>query len=531
MILSFVSIAVLPLIVVITLIMNQVQAQTINQITNQLESVADLKTSLLYRWLGDATLSMRFIQSQDTNASLVELLSAGQTAGEQERAVDQLLRGAIDSQPSQDRNSLHFERFFVYDAEGRVLAASDPAVIGQVVNRQPYFAKSLAGEITHPPFYTARDNMLTMVITLPVRDAGEQVIGALAGELDLAIIGEIMLERSGLGESGETYLVSSESNYMLTPSRFAGYPQNRAYYSEGINSGLAKRSGSGVYDDYRSPAVPVIGVYRWIPELQAVFLAEIDQQEALAVYRDTASLVFVLALAAALLAAGAGFYVATRFSGPITELTRTAARIAEGELDHRATIDDQSEIGVLAMAFNRMSDRLRQTLSGLEQRVSERTADLAQANLEAQRALTELKTTLSERDQLSASIREISSPVIPVIEGVLVLPLIGAIDSQRATMLTGRLLEAIERHHAEIAIIDVTGVPIIDTQVARALLDTASATRLVGATPILVGVRPELAQTIVGLGLDLSTLITLADLQSGVRYAISLRGKRAPIVR
>jgi rsbT co-antagonist protein RsbR len=117
-------------------------------------------------------------------------------------------------------------------------------------------------------------------------------------------------------------------------------------------------------------------------------------------------------------------------------------------------------------------------------------------------------------------VRDLSSPIIPVLDGILVMPLIGVIDPQRATVLIDTLLRGIEHHRASIVILDVTGVPIIDTQVARTLINAARTVKLLGTKTILVGLRPELAQTIVGLGLDLTELISQADLQSGVKYAM-----------
>jgi rsbT co-antagonist protein RsbR len=134
-----------------------------------------------------------------------------------------------------------------------------------------------------------------------------------------------------------------------------------------------------------------------------------------------------------------------------------------------------------------------------------------------------LREAVTVREQLSATVRELASPIVPVLDGILVMPLVGEIDSQRAAMLTETLLGGIERHHASVVILDVTGVPLIDTQVAQTLLDAARAVKLLGTQTILVGLRPELAQTIVGLGLDLTGLITQADLQSGVSYAIAQR--------
>jgi rsbT co-antagonist protein RsbR len=181
---------------------------------------------------------------------------------------------------------------------------------------------------------------------------------------------------------------------------------------------------------------------------------------------------------------------------------------------------------VLARTFNEMAGELEQTQAGLERRVAERTAELAQANAEAKQALGELQQALTARDQLSAAIRDISSPVVPVLPGIVIMPLIGAIDTERASIITSTLLTALERQRAEVAILDVTGVPLVDTQVAQVLINTASAARLLGVETILVGLRPELAQTIVGLGVELRGLQTRADLADGVLYALKQRERR-----
>lgn len=152
----------------------------------------------------------------------------------------------------------------------------------------------------------------------------------------------------------------------------------------------------------------------------------------------------------------------------------------------------------------------------LEQHVAERTAKL-------QQALDELREAVAVREGLAATVRELSSPVVPVLEGVLVMPLIGVIDSRRASLLVSSMLHAIEQNRATYVIIDVTGVPIVDTQVARVLLEAATAARLLGASAILCGLRPELAQTIVGLGLNLSQLETHVDLRSALTYAMGQR--------
>src|SRR5262249_39001677 len=125
------------------------------------------------------------------------------------------------------------------------------------------------------------------------------------------------------------------------------------------------------------------------------------------------------------------------------------------------------------------------------------------------------------------TIQQMSVPVVPIADGVLMLPLIGALDSQRAALLTERLLEAIQRERACIVMIDITGVPIVDTHVAGARLRAAQAVRLLGHGLVLVGIRAEIAQTVVGLGLDLSHITSRRDLRSGLAYAL---GNQHPAV-
>ena len=237
-------------------------------------------------------------------------------------------------------------------------------------------------------------------------------------------------------------------------------------------------------------------------------------------------LALLVAVPIVLVMALAAWAIARYTAGPLETLTRAAAAFGRGDLGAPVQVRRGGELGELADALRAMARDLRfsgeqiETYSqGLEQRVADRTADL-------EGALTDLRASIDEREQLSAAIQELSSPVLPVLEGILVMPLVGAIAGERANLLVSSLLHAIEQHRADFVIMDVTGVPIVDTQVAKALLRAADAARLLGTQTILVGLRPELAQTIVGLGLDLSALVAQADLRSGVVYAMRQRRGR-----
>ncbi|HWD88026.1 MAG TPA: STAS domain-containing protein [Mucilaginibacter sp.] len=119
-------------------------------------------------------------------------------------------------------------------------------------------------------------------------------------------------------------------------------------------------------------------------------------------------------------------------------------------------------------------------------------------------------------------ITEISTPVIRVWDGILALPIIGTLDSARTQVVMESLLVEIVESNSSVAILDISGVPTVDSLVAQHLLKTVSATRLMGAECIISGIRPEIAQTIVHLGIDLSDIVTKASLASALQYSFRL---------
>jgi rsbT co-antagonist protein RsbR len=127
------------------------------------------------------------------------------------------------------------------------------------------------------------------------------------------------------------------------------------------------------------------------------------------------------------------------------------------------------------------------------------------------------------REQQEA-IRVLSTPVLQVRERLLILPIIGVIDPQRARQLTEQLLRGIRTNRAKVVVIDITGVPVMDANVANHLVQTVEATRLLGATVIITGLSPEIAQTLVTIGVDLGKMYTVGDLQGGIEEAERLLG-------
>ena len=176
-------------------------------------------------------------------------------------------------------------------------------------------------------------------------------------------------------------------------------------------------------------------------------------------------------------------------------------------------IDRRDELGILANMINRVAKELRNS----------RRRD-AEQRRELEQRLAELHGAYATQHQLLATIKELSTPVLSIYEGVLLLPVVGFLHSARAAHIIGALLEKISATSAQVLILDITGVPTIDTQVANVLLQAARAAALLGSRVILCGISPEVAQVVVSLGIDLSTLRPSSDLQSALQQALQLVG-------
>jgi rsbT co-antagonist protein RsbR len=131
--------------------------------------------------------------------------------------------------------------------------------------------------------------------------------------------------------------------------------------------------------------------------------------------------------------------------------------------------------------------------------------------------------------QQQDAIRELSTPVLQVRERLLILPIIGVIDPQRARQLTEQLLRGIRTNRARVVVIDLTGVAAMDATVANHLVQTVEASRLLGATIIVTGLSPEIAQTLVTIGVDLGKMNTVGDLQGGIEEAERLLGYKVAL--
>ncbi|WP_321372819.1 STAS domain-containing protein [uncultured Draconibacterium sp.] len=193
----------------------------------------------------------------------------------------------------------------------------------------------------------------------------------------------------------------------------------------------------------------------------------------------------------------------------IEHIEDVLSSVAAGDLDVRIEAEIEDDLTGVEEAINILIEDLTYELKQSKQMREELEEKLSK--IEEQQ-----KTILRQQDDLL----ELSSPVSKVWDNILILPVIGTLDSQRAQIMMENLLQKIVDTGCTMSILDITGVPTVDTQVANHLLKTVTSARLLGADCIISGISPAIAQTIVHLGIDLSVIRTKATLQDAMIYAM-----------
>jgi len=203
----------------------------------------------------------------------------------------------------------------------------------------------------------------------------------------------------------------------------------------------------------------------------------------------------------------------------INRIEDVLASVAAGDMDARINSEVDDDLSGIEAALDLLIDDLTDELRERE-RMQKEVEDKLLKIQEQQKTIY----------QQQADLLELSSPVSKVWDNVLILPVIGTLDSQRTQIMMENLLEKIVETGCTISILDITGVPTVDTQVANHLLKTVTSARLLGADCIISGISPAIAQTIVHLGIDLSGIKTKATLQDAMIYAMK-QNKRSENIK
>lgn len=348
-----------------------------------------------------------------------------------------------------------------------------------------------------------------MVLAVPVRDGKTgEIVGILRSTYRLNDLVR-SIEAARWGETGRARVLLPDGQYLTNGEQAAVEPEVLQRIPETGAANLTYEAAQRFISRAPVAATTSEGV---VERLGWTVLLYQDQRESLTPVTGTIRTSVVAALLALFLSSLIALMMAQRTSRPLTLLTDAVERFAGGNFSHRVELQRGDELGALAQRFNAMAALIEAQTQGLHAEIVR--ADTARA--EADAARTRIAAQLDTIEQQHTLIREMSVPVLPLSSDTLVMPLIGTLDQQRMLHVQEQALHALEYSSARYLIVDVTGVPVIDTAVAQGLLQVVQAARLLGAQALLAGMRPDVAQTLVGLGVDLSSIATRSSLQSAI---------------
>lgn len=344
-------------------------------VSDRLTVATSLKDYQLGKWVANQRQDVLFISQQPDIQKEIEVLLTQETTspdyiaayGRLERYFGELIK----TKPN-------LQSFLVTDNGGFVVFATDKSLLGKfqpLGSPTTYFTRQGAKAIV-PNFYTVpATEKSAITFATPIVDRQEVVMGAIVVNLDLVEVDELIRERTGLGESGETYLVNQargKNIFISGETTMKDFPQG--IKSVGIEAAIAKQDGIGLYTNYAG--VPVIGVYRWLTNQNLALLAEMSQAEAFEPANRLARDILLIGLSSAGVLLVAVYLMSRRITQPLMAIADTAIQVAGGNLKSQAPVLTEDEIGLLARAFNQMIGQLSQSKDQLEIRIKSATAEL-----------------------------------------------------------------------------------------------------------------------------------------------------------
>lgn len=364
-----------------------------------------------------------------------------------------------------------------------------------------------------------RNSQIRLTEDLIKRGVGQAQILANASNLFVAntdLRGLSLLARTATANDQAEYAAffSATGDLLAAAAADDAAPAARTPFTGlSLQPGPAAVAGQRWVDGYLEITEPIIYAYKPIGTI-AIRLdsAELVDDRTRTITQGIITALVVLTALSVIV----GLLLRQRVILPLRRLSEATGLISAGTWVNPPGQERHDEIGHVARSLNQMIATLQSRETQLQEQVLAVQTLNAELDTRVAERTQELQTLVNTQEQLLDQIRLMSIPVVPVQHGVIAIPLIGNLDSERMTHLIPNLLAGIEDLHARFVALDITGVPIVDTQVAAELIRAAGAARLLGATMALVGIRPEVAQTLVQLGVDFAGLQTHATLQEAL---------------
>ncbi len=383
---AFLILAILPLSAVSWYAIMRERRDIQREVTAKLSSVAAMMETQVRQWAEDRVADLALLAALPATRENVSVLITNAAAASTARDA---LRTRLHAVLEQD---LAFRRLDVLDSEGRVLVSTDPQAEGSLEEQALAFESEQASGLQFITLDPTAD--VGLVVIQRITGPNGEALGLLTGWLNLSDLAQTLQAVGELGETGEIYLVDASGMAL---------PQGQVVTSPAIEAALAGEDREGLHENYTG--APIIGVYRWMPELGLALAAEQTQEEAFATADNVAASVIGATLVVALVTAIVAAVVTRQITRPVVQLTESALHIAEGDLEQRVPVTSRDEIGILAYVFNRMAAELKTLYDDLEEKVAQRTALLQKANYQIQRRAIQLAATV-EVSQAVTSILE-----------------------------------------------------------------------------------------------------------------------------
>jgi signal transduction histidine kinase len=335
------------------------------QTSQYLLITANLRAEELERWVSVEEIEVQLLAgSAPFQRSAQRIVTRGEADPVYKRSHEEIINYFRKAQKEDE----HFREVSFISPEGVVLVSTNPARRGENLLEETYFIKGTIS--TH----ASKIGNSGMVITSPVRSEEGSLLGVVMVNFDLQRVREIMEKRTGLGETGETYLVDKNYRFVTNPKHREEGLLKKEVRTRGVEECLKGVSGVGLYKNYDGK--PVIGAYRWLDQQGLCLVAEIEQKEAFAQIFNLKNAIFKVGMVVTAVIVLVVVFISRSITLPIHDLMKGAERIGRGDLEHRIDIPSKDEIGVLAQSFNSMVKNLSETQRKLIQ--SEKLASIGQ---------------------------------------------------------------------------------------------------------------------------------------------------------
>jgi len=311
-----------------------------------------------------------------------------------------------ESELKSTRNASEYYEVFVFNAKGRVVASSDRNNIGLDRSTDAYFLGAKSGPYVKDAYLSKTTGQKSIAVSAPIKDSETKaLLGVAVGRINLRKLVEITARRTGLGKTGEIYVLNRHG-YMLTASRFI----NDTFLKLKVDTENARKCledlrkfgkkphehGAFIYTNYRG--IEVLGVHDHIPEMQWGIIAEIEKSEALAPLHTIQVAFLIILLSVPLAAWLIGIYVARFITGPIRKLHEGTEILGRGNLDYHVGTDSRDEIGQLSRAFDKMTKDLKKTTISIDV-LNKEMAERKRAEAATEKENAKLSAMISGMDE------------------------------------------------------------------------------------------------------------------------------------